>query len=218
MRLLQALRTAARLLVLDAKSWAIVRWVLRRGDRTLRLDYALTPASVVFDVGGYRGDWAAAMVERYGCKVHVFEPVEEFRAQIERRLGANPNVVINGFGLAGRTTTCLISVEEDSSSVARGEAKREIQLVDVDEYVRRHGIDRVDLIKINIEGGEYELLERMHETGLIPRCVDLQIQFHDFVPGAQARRDALRSMLAATHRLTYDYPFIWENWHLGRRA
>jgi hypothetical protein len=52
----------------------------------------------------------------------------------------------------------------------------------------------------------------MHDRDLIQNCTDIQIQFHDFVPGARALREERRKMLGATHHLTYDYPFIWENW------
>jgi hypothetical protein len=52
----------------------------------------------------------------------------------------------------------------------------------------------------------------MLDTDLVVRCTDLQIQFHDFVPGAVAQRAALHKGLSRTHRLTYDYPFVWENW------
>jgi len=42
-RLIEALKTAFRLLILDEKSMAIVMWKLRRGDSTLRVEYDLNP-------------------------------------------------------------------------------------------------------------------------------------------------------------------------------
>ncbi len=36
----------------------IGKWRKANGDGTLRLNYPLTPDSVVFDLGGYVGDWA----------------------------------------------------------------------------------------------------------------------------------------------------------------
>ena len=37
------------------------KWVEDKGDETLRLDYSLTEDSIVFDLGGYRGDFAEAI-------------------------------------------------------------------------------------------------------------------------------------------------------------
>ena len=215
MRLIEALKTAFRLLILDEKSMAIVMWKLRRGDSTLRLEYDLNSESLVFDVGGYRGEWALKLASRYDCNIHIFDPVDEYCREIGRQLGGNRKVVINNTGLSDRTEKHLISIDEAGSSVIKLDGKvTEIQLIDIDQYVSGLNIRRIDLIKINIEGGEYALLSRMHERDLIRSCVDIQIQFHDFVPDAPARRNELREILSATHDLTYDYPFIWENWHL----
>jgi FkbM family methyltransferase len=218
-RLLEAAKTVLRLLVLDRKSIAIVMWRLRRGDSTLRLHYDLGPESLVFDVGGYRGEFVEQVTARFDCRVHVFEPVPQYCAEIREKLGGNPKVTINCVGLSDTTRTETISVDGAASSVVKQAGERtEIRLVDIGEYLAPMGRPRIDLIKINIEGAEYALLERMHELGLIERCRDIQIQFHDFVGDAEARRDKLRRMLAATHDLTYDYYFIWENWHLRSSA
>jgi hypothetical protein len=57
----------------------------------------------------------------------------------------------------------------------------------------------------------------MLDTGITAKCRDIQVQFHDFVPDAEIRRDEIRRALSATHHLTYDYPFVWENWRINRR-
>ena len=49
--------------------------------------------------------------------------------------------------------------------------------------------------------------------GLITRVIDLQVQFHDFVPDAQRRMHAIQQQLGRTHSLTYQSEFVWENWH-----
>jgi hypothetical protein len=87
-----------------------------------------------------------------------------------------------------------------------------IKLVDMREFLSSAKILDIDLIKINIEGGEYDLLEYMIREGLAQQCSDIQVQFHRFVPRADERRRAIRTALGQTHHLTYDYPFVWENW------
>jgi hypothetical protein len=46
------------------------------------------------------------------------------------------------------------------------------------------------------------------------RITNLQVQVHDFVPTAEQRMHALQRGLAQTYEMTYQYPFIWENWRL----
>jgi hypothetical protein len=69
-------------------------------------------------------------------------------------------------------------------------------------------------MKINIEGGEYELLEHLINSGLVSRIRRMQIQFHDFVPDAVARRARLVEALARSHRQSWSYYFVWEEWLL----
>ena len=70
-------------------------------------------------------------------------------------------------------------------------------------------------MKINIEGGEYELLEYLLDTGLATQIINYQVQFHDFVPDAEARMTAIRERLSQTHTLTYQYEFVWGNWRFN---
>ena len=44
---------------------------------------------------------------------------------------------------------------------------------DVYEWFKINSIKLIDLIKVNIEGGEYELLDRMIEAGLMSKVSSL---------------------------------------------
>jgi len=67
-------------------------------------------------------------------------------------------------------------------------------------------------MKINIEGGEYDLLEHVIKIGAINNIRDIQIQFHDFVDDADIRMKYLLDELSRTHLPTYQYKYVWENW------
>lgn len=194
-------------------------WRDINGDRTLRLDYELGPDSVVFDVGGFEGQWASDLFARYCCCIHLFEPVPEYFARIESRFRRNPNIRVYPFGLAGANGSATIHVCGDASSthvMAAGGAGRDhvISLVSAVDFIREQGIEHIDLMKINIEGGEYELLETMLEAGLVERIANVQVQFHDFVTDARRRMTAIHQALSRTHSPTYQYRFVWENWRL----
>jgi len=73
-------------------------------------------------------------------------------------------------------------------------------------------ISDVDLLKMNIEGGEYELLEFLLDKNEQGRFANIQIQFHDLFPGAKDRMTAIQKRLGKTHTLTFHYEFMMENW------
>ena len=55
------------------------RWVHDNGDETLRLNYPnLNSSSIVFDVGGYLGDFAFLINEKYDCTVFLLNRILNF--------------------------------------------------------------------------------------------------------------------------------------------
>ncbi len=89
-----------------------------------------------------------------------------------------------------------------------------IQLKKASKFFEENKISSVDLMKINIEGGEYDLLEHLMSTNLVKAIKNLQIQFHDFFPDSRERMKKIQEALEHTHKLTYQYEFVWENWEL----
>src|SRR6185503_2423194 len=104
--------------------------------QTLRLDYPLSLRSVVLDAGGYKGEWAAAIAAKYGCVVHVFEPVEEFATQARRALARYPSVHVHAFGLAGHTREESFLISADGSSALRGDGNRRVLLCAAADVLR----------------------------------------------------------------------------------
>jgi FkbM family methyltransferase len=191
----------------------VAKWYRKGGESTLRFNYPLTCESTVFDIGGYRGYFVREIVARYDPHVYVFEPVPDFFEQLVKEFGANPKVKMCDYGLSNvDSISQMLLADEGSTIYMTGEMRTTVRLRDIQTVVQELGINRIDLIKINIEGGEYKLLRRMLETGLVSICQDIQVQFHRFYPNSQKLRSEIRSALQETHFITYDYPFVWENW------
>jgi FkbM family methyltransferase len=192
-------------------------WDADRGDETRRLDYDLGPGSLVYDVGGYEGNFAADLLCLFGCRVEVFEPIPDYFAIIRGRFRHNPDVRAHRFGLSGSDADVLMTLERGASSaviVAEVQPTEPVTLRDVAGVMDELGHESIDLMKINIEGGEYDLLDRMIECGLTRRVRHLQIQFHLHVPDAQQRMERITAALERTHELRWRYPWVWESWTL----
>jgi FkbM family methyltransferase len=191
------------------------------GDERLRLDYPeLGPRSIVLDLGGFHGDFSLRIHGKYGATCHCFEVVPSLCDGIRAVVGANPAIFVHPFGLAGTTREEDIFFAEEGSSTLCNRAEEanrlRIRLVRAADWLQENLGDRpVDLMKVNIEGGEYELLEHLLDTGLVQRMRNIQVQFHeDVIPHATARMEAIQSRLSKTHRLTFQEVFVWDNWKL----
>ena len=187
-------------------------WLAANGDITLRLDFPLDTTSVVMDVGGYQGQYAGDIYSAFRCRVHVYEPIPAFAAFIGERFTGNPDIVVHDYGLAANTRTEQMHLAGDATSAldAITGAAQEVRFVSILDELSRIG--PVSLLKLNIEGLEYELLEAMLDNSAVATVDHFVIQFHDFAPDAAARRERIRASLAATHELRWDYPFVWEAW------
>lgn len=195
----------------------VKRWLNNDGDNTFRLNYPLNENSIVWDVGGYQGDFAAQIYQRYSCQVYVFEPMPCFYKKCLDRFEGNNNICCLGFGLSDKLGWFNISNSNDASSFVRGNLSRggqQAELRPVTEMFNFLNLSHVDLLKINIEGGEYDVLPALIESQLVKKVNFIQVQFHDFIPGAEEMRNAIRALLSETHVEMWNYPFVWESWAL----
>jgi hypothetical protein len=106
-----------------------------------------------------------------------------------------------------------LSILDDSSSIFKmGNKIVPIKLLKASEFIEMHLISKIELMKINIEGGEYELLDHLIDSNAISIIENIQVQFHNFIPNAEVRMKQIQDRLSLTHKLTYQYKFVWENW------
>ena len=158
-------------------------------EKGLRYFYPLNDECTVVDLGGYRGEWAQEIWNKYHCNIYIFEPVEEFFKELQSKFRNNPKVRIFKYGVSDKDGTDLISLGGLSSSQFVGDRNIEVEFKDINKVFNELGLDKIDLIKINIEGGEFKVLPRMIESGLMNNCTDMQIQFHHFYPNSERLRE-----------------------------
>jgi len=194
--------------------------------RFLHDQVALTEApideeSVVLDVGAYDGAWAEKVAERYGARLYGFEPNPGVLEEARGRLARFEKVTLFAYALGAEDGTATLTLRhmgstlfaEASANPRRAdESTVDVEVRDIKRVIDELDLDEIDFVKINIEGGEYGLLERLVETGYVARCRILQVQFHEWYRAAYSRRGRIRKAIARTHRIDWDYPFVWERW------
>ncbi len=177
----------------------------------------LNSNSIVFDLGGYEGQWTSDIYSRYRCSVYVFEPVKQFYSLISERFKENSDIKVFRFGLGNNETMLTISVNEFASSVIKsfdGCISEEIQIKKFKSFIEDHKIQTIDLIKINIEGSEYELLQHIIDIEFIAHIKGLLVQFHNFEESSEIKMKNLKNALSKTHEPVFQYEFVWEYWIL----
>jgi FkbM family methyltransferase len=188
-------------------------------DPAILLEAHLDEHSVVVDAGAYVGEWSARIADRYGSRIVAFEPVPAHVAEMRRRLGARRGITVVPVALGAHDAREVALLDGPGTRVADGRdpaAGVEVEVRDVTAVLRELGVRHIDLLKLNIEGGEYDVLDRLDATGWLEHIDDLLVQFHPKHPGAASRRRAIRRRLAETHTEVWDYPWVWERWERRR--
>lgn len=173
---------------------------------------ALNSDSVVIDVGiGEDVSFSRSLIERYGCIVHGFDPTPR-AISYARRLDLEGFVLHEyGVGAASRLATFYLPNNEEfvSGSLHRashlGASSIEVQLVGIHELFDIVGTDRIDLLKIDIEGSEYELIAAPSFRECAPRIAMLCVEFHHRWPefGCEATLGAVSALKSMGFRCAW---------------
>ena len=194
------------------------KWYNDRGDETLRLDYPLDSNSIVVDAGGFEGKWASSISEKYDPNIYVLEPIKEFFEKIKVKLELNPKVTLLNYAISNRTCDATMSIDGWGSTLFNSEANllENVKCLDVEEFLELYNITQIDLLKLNIEGSEYDVLEKLIELDFIPKIKNMQIQYHSYFASSIERRNTISEKLSTTHERTWNYEWIMENWKLNK--
>ena len=135
----------------------------------------------VVDVGAHIGYYTRLFSELVGPsgRVLAFEPEPENFALLRQNLrGAKyKNVEMFNCALADRggTMSLHLSSGHSNHSLIKGYTESagstKVDVVTMDAFLDQHGIDRVDFVKIDVEGAEPLVLAGMQKT--LARCPDL---------------------------------------------
>ena len=55
-----------------------MRWERDGGDFELRFNYNLDENSIVFDLGGFKGNFSSDLYARMPCQIYIFEPIKKY--------------------------------------------------------------------------------------------------------------------------------------------
>jgi FkbM family methyltransferase len=180
-------------------------------DDLITKDLGLDRNSNVVEVGGYLGDWGWEILNSYHCNLQIFEPVPEYFEVLRKRFLGMRSARVYNFGLSATDKVLQFGMDGPATGMTSLGETSQVKLRSVLNLSNVFPRD-IDLVAINIEGGEYELIPAMSESNLIQRCNLLFIQFHLLDSESKKNRRNCRKYLERTHDLVWSYDFVWEAW------
>ncbi|MEK6788312.1 MAG: FkbM family methyltransferase [Pseudomonadota bacterium] len=186
-------------------------WHEAGGEYRLKYDFDLSESSLVIDVGGFEGYFAGELFVRHKPRMMIFEPVSSYFNGLVNRFGRNSSFTLINKALGGSSRQDSIYLGSGASSLSKGAETSDtfevIDVIDVADVIREVG--SVDLLALNCEGGEYEILRRLIDCQLQQNIKCFFIQFHDLSPTASADVGDIMARLKETHRVDFEFPWVW---------
>jgi FkbM family methyltransferase len=134
---------------------------------------SLRPESVVLDVGAYIGQYTM-LAAKYASAGHVFafephpESCQRLKAHIDRNRLTSVTIVPRAAGeIAGRMPFALTEIDSNSGLLSPDHPDGsvvEVEVTTVDDVVREAGLQRVNAMKVDVEGAEGLVLRGAQET------------------------------------------------------
>lgn len=143
----------------------------------------------ILDVGAHIGVFTLfARALNGAARIYALEPEEENFAFLRRNLAANQLREVKVFqaALGGKTGAGRLLLESDSinhhlardAGEAAGSASQKVSVFRLGDFLRQNQLPTVGLVKMDIEGGEYAVLENMSEEDFA-RVQNFFLEYHD---------------------------------------
>ncbi|MFH0737104.1 MAG: FkbM family methyltransferase [Candidatus Micrarchaeota archaeon] len=155
--------------------------------------FEIRPTDIVVDIGGHIGSFSvfAAKKAEEG-RVFSFEPVPGNFEMLKRNLGYNrlDNVSASPKAVSGRSgkkTMYLTSHDTFSHSsieslVPDMNGKIEADAISLEDIFKENKLDKIDFLKIDCEGSEYEILSRT-PLSVFKKIHKISMEYHEFDEG-----------------------------------
>ena len=158
------------------------------GETTFCLQH-IQPGMTLFDIGANIGLYALLFAKCAGPagQVHAFEPEPRNFRRLVTNLAINrfENVTANEMAVYSQSQPVTLNVYPDAlhalhslgraSDAVEPESRRTVQATSLDDYCKSRGIERIDYLKIDVEGAECDVLQGA--SSLLARQAVGTIQF-----------------------------------------
>lgn len=130
--------------------------------------------NIIFDVGANKGQFlelAMSNLDHKKCKFHIFEPGKSTFNILTDKFNGKQNIIFNNCALGSKKGTGTLYYNEQSSGLA-SLTKRDLQHFSIqfdesetvnvetlDNYCKERNIERINLLKIDVEGHELDVLK-----------------------------------------------------------
>jgi FkbM family methyltransferase len=140
------------------------------GEITAACTALTTPEPLIFDVGANQGDWSRALLKKLPrARIVMFEPAAGCQSHLQSLISERVQLVPCAVGSEPGTAQLWSSSETDGAASLHPRKDtyfatlqfqpQAVAVTSIDHYISQHALERVDLMKLDIEGHELAALQ-----------------------------------------------------------
>lgn len=187
--------------------WWLAEEFVKNKDNGVLLSFGLGE-DITFDLG---------MIKEYGFKVYGFDPTPRSVNYIES-LNLDRRFTLNEFAISDKNEQMIFNLPENNEHISgslegiSSTHSVNVDCKDIKTILGEINADDIDIIKMDIEGSEYKVIDNMMKEGIYPK--QLLVEFHHFFESFSAAhtKKSIRLLLDNGYELFYiegyNYSFV----------
>jgi len=140
--------------------------------------FRVDEGDVVLDIGASCGPFAYKILDQKPSKVYCFEPHKGLFKTMQHNLQGKDNVVLINKALANVDSEFLTAGLFDITCTNTWEKENLADGIRFDTFIKQYEIQKVDFIKIDAEGGEYNLFSKENLPWIIKNVKKISGAWH----------------------------------------
>ena len=178
------------------------------GDTVIFKNIILNKDSVIIDGGGFNGEFTDEILKKNFYKIYIYEPDKNFYNNLLKKYKFEKKVEILNLALFNKEQTITLSENSNASSIMESRKDgTKVKAVDISKEFKKY--KNIDLLKLNIEGAEYNVISRLIETQEINKVKYLLVQFHKEHDVDGSKFEKINLEILKNYNIIFNYKYVW---------
>ena len=200
-----------KLILWHGKSDA-ARWFLFNREK-LKFGMNFNSNGLILDIGSYLGAYTNKLIDKNpGMTFWLYEPIPEYYRACLIRFKERENVSVYQKAVSADGRDIRMQIDRLRSRQELNTNDKVLTFASINIQEIFDSVNEIELLKMNIEGMEYECLNQLILSNTLIKANYLLIQFHNFESEADKKRNLIIKAIENDFTNVFTFEWMWELW------